>query len=77
MARKSYIANKLGPAVRPTAKAILKAGLRVYDAAEQHLAEAGERLMDLIAEAQEEVRGGAKVTGKSKKSSSPKRRPES
>ena len=39
MAKKSDIAKVLGPAVRPVAKAILKAGLSVYDTAEQHVAE--------------------------------------
>ena len=40
------------------AKAILKAGLSVYDAAEQGVAEARERLRDFVTEVREEMNGG-------------------
>ena len=40
------------------AKTILKAGLSVYDAAEEGVAEARERLMDFVTEVREGMNGG-------------------
>ena len=74
MARKRDSAKALGQAVRPVAKAILKAGLSIYGAAEQSVAEAGERFMDLVAEAREEMNGAVKPKVRSKKAPSRKRR---
>ncbi|HKC94384.1 MAG TPA: DUF5132 domain-containing protein [Nitrospira sp.] len=73
MAKKDDIANTLGPAVRPVAKAIIKAGLSVYDAAEKHVAEAGERLMNFVAEVRKEMNGN--VRHNIKRTSSRQRRP--
>jgi Protein of unknown function (DUF5132) len=67
MAKKSDISKTLGPAVKPLAKAILQAGLSVYDAAEQHVAEARELLMDFVTEVREETNGGVKRKASSKK----------
>jgi hypothetical protein len=73
MAKKDDIAKTLDPAVRPVAKAILKAGLSVYDAAEERIAEAGEQLRNLVAEVRNEMNGGVKPN--TKKTSSRQRRP--
>ena len=70
MAKKGDMAKALGPAVRPVAKAILKAGLSVYDAAEQRVAETREQLMDFVTEVREEMNGGVKRKASRKKTSS-------
>lgn len=75
MAKKSDIVKTLGPAVKPVAKAILKAGLSAYDAAGGHVTEARERLMDLVAEVRKEMNGDVKRHTKSKKRTSSSRRP--
>jgi hypothetical protein len=75
MATKREIAKTLGPAVKPVAKAIVKAGLRVYDAAEERVTEASERLMDLVAEVRKEMNGAVKRKANPKKTTSPRRRP--
>ena len=75
MAKKDDIANTLGPAVKPLAKAILKAGLSVYDAAEQGIAEAREQLTDLVEEAREEMSAGVKRKAAAKKNTSRRGRP--
>jgi hypothetical protein len=63
----------LSPAVKPVAKAILKAGLNLYDAAEEHVTEARDQLRDLITEVRGEMNRGVK--GKAaKKTSSQQRR---
>jgi Protein of unknown function (DUF5132) len=75
MARKREITKALGPAVKPVAKAIVKAGLSLYNAAEKHVVEGRERFMDLISEVRKEMSGGVKRRAKSKKASSHPRRP--
>jgi hypothetical protein len=71
MAKKRKIVKTLGPAVKPVAKAILKAGLSVYDAAEEHVTGAKERLMDLVAEVRKEMNGAVKRQDSAKKTTSP------
>jgi hypothetical protein len=75
MAKRRKIANALGPTVKPVAKAIVKAGLSLYDVAEERVVEARERLMDLISEVRNEMNGGVKRKINSKKVSSRPRRP--
>src|SRR5262249_23996716 len=70
MAKKSDIAKTLGHAVKSVAKAIVKAGLSLYDAAEAHMVEAREGLIDLVSEVSKEMNGGLKRKVKSKKNSS-------
>lgn len=74
MAKKNDIARTLGPAVKPVAKAIVKAGLSLYDVAEEGVAEARERLMDFVSEVRKEMNGGVKRKANSKKASYPRRR---
>jgi len=74
-AKKGDIAKTLGPAVKPVAKAILKAGLSVYDAAEESVAEAREGLMDLLEEVRKEMKGGVKRKAAAKKNTSRRGRP--
>lgn len=45
----------LGSGLRPLAKALVKGGLTIYDAAKEGVAEAGEQLSDLIAETRSEM----------------------
>jgi Protein of unknown function (DUF5132) len=73
MAKKKDFAKALGPAVKPVAKAIVKAGLNLYDAAEERVVEARERLMDLVSEVRKEMNGGVKRKPNSKKASSHRR----
>jgi hypothetical protein len=75
MGKKKEFPKNLGPTVKPVAKAIVKAGLSLYDAAEEHVVEARERLMELISEVRKEMNGGVKRKANSKKSSSHPRRP--
>jgi hypothetical protein len=44
----------LGSALRPLAKALVKNGITVYDSAKELIAEAGEELNDMVAEARAE-----------------------
>ena len=74
MAKKPHSRTTLGPAVKPMAKAILKAGLNLYDAAEEHVAEAREQLRGLIAEVRGEMDGGMKRKVVPKKTSSSQQR---
>ena len=74
MAKRPHSRTTLSPAVKPMAKAILKAGLSLYDAAEEHVAEAREQLTDLIAEVRGEMNGGMKRKVVSKKTSSARQR---
>jgi hypothetical protein len=45
----------LGSALRPLAKAVVKAGITVYDSAKDLVAEAGEEVSDMVAEARDEM----------------------
>ncbi|WP_447984053.1 DUF5132 domain-containing protein [Nitrospira sp. Nam74] len=45
----------LGSALRPLAKAVVKAGVTVYDSAKDFVAEAGEEMSDMVAEARAEM----------------------
>jgi hypothetical protein len=75
MAKKKDFPKNLRPAVKPVAKAIVKAGLSLYDTAEEHVLEAKERLMNLVSEVRKEMNGGVKRKVNSKKASSHPRRP--
>lgn len=50
----------LASGLRPLAKALVKGGLTLYDAAKEGVAEAGEQLNDLVAETRAEMAHGAK-----------------
>ncbi|WP_447983491.1 DUF5132 domain-containing protein [Nitrospira sp. Nam74] len=45
----------LGSALRPLAKVLVKNGITVYDSAKELIAEAGEELNDMVAEARAEM----------------------
>jgi hypothetical protein len=45
----------LASGLRPLAKALVKGGLTIYDAAKEGVAEAGEQLNDLVAETRAEM----------------------
>jgi hypothetical protein len=45
----------LGSSLRPLAKVVVKGGVMVYDALKESVAEAGEQLNDLVAEARSEL----------------------
>ena len=45
----------LGSALRPLAKALVKTGITVYDSAKDLVAEAGEEMSDMVAEARAEI----------------------
>ena len=75
MGKRDDIAHTLGPGIRPVAKAILKAGLNVSDAAEKTVAEARERLTDFVAEVRKEMNPGVKRKASSKKAVSRQGRP--
>jgi hypothetical protein len=75
MAKKRETAKALGPAVKPMAKALVKAGLSLYDAAEEHVVEARQRLMDLVSEVRKETYGGVQRKANSKKAASRSGRP--
>jgi hypothetical protein len=49
----------LAAGMRPLAKAVIKGGIMVYDKGAEALAEAGEQLSDLMAEARSELDGTA------------------
>jgi len=49
----------LASGLRPLAKALVKGGLTLYDAAKEGVAEAGEQLNDLVAETRAEMAQGA------------------
>lgn len=51
----------LASAVKPLAKAIVKAGLLTYRSAEEHVAEATEEFHDLLAEVEAEIKESAKA----------------
>jgi len=51
----------LASGLRPLAKAVIKGGVLVYDAAKEAVAEAGEQLNDLVAEARTELAESAKA----------------
>lgn len=50
----------LASGLRPLAKALVKGGLTIYDAAKEGVAEAGEQLNDLVAETRAEMAQDAK-----------------
>ena len=75
MSKKREFAKNLGPAVKPVAKAIVKAGLSLYDAAEEQVVEARERLRNFVSEVRKEMNGGVKRKANSKKASSHRRGP--
>jgi Protein of unknown function (DUF5132) len=50
----------LASGLRPLAKALVKGGLTIYDAAKEGVAEAGEQLNDLVAETRAEMAHDAK-----------------
>ncbi len=50
----------LANGLRPLAKALVRGGLTLYDAAKEGVAEAGEQLQDLVAETRAEMATGAK-----------------
>lgn len=60
----AMVAPSVIPAVasglRPLAKALVRGGLTLYDAAKEGVAEAGEQLNDLVAETRAEMANGAK-----------------
>lgn len=60
----AMVAPTVFPAVasglRPLAKALVRGGLTLYDAAKEGVAEAGEQLNDLVAETRAEMANGAK-----------------
>lgn len=45
----------VGSALRPLAKALVKGGITVYDSARELIAEAGEEMNDMVAEARAEM----------------------
>lgn len=45
----------VGSALRPLAKALVKSGITVYDSAKELIAEAGEEMNDMVAEARAEM----------------------
>jgi hypothetical protein len=61
----AMVAPAVIPAVasglRPLAKALVRGGLTLYDAAREGVAEAGEQLSDLVAETRAEMANGAKA----------------
>jgi hypothetical protein len=71
----------VGAALRPLTKALVKGGVMAYDAAKESLAEAGEQVNDLIAEARAEIEEGTAGTGgtmtaeTSRKEREPERKP--
>ena len=50
----------LGAGLRPFAKALVKGGVTLYDAAREGIAEAGEQLNDLVAESRAEMETGGR-----------------
>jgi hypothetical protein len=51
----AVVAPALLPALRPLAKAIIKSGIGIYDSVTEGIAETGEQLSDLMAEARAEM----------------------
>jgi hypothetical protein len=51
----------LASGLRPLAKAVIKGGVLVYDAAKEAVAEAGEQFNDLVAEARTELAESGKA----------------
>ncbi len=49
----------LASGLRPLAKALVKGGVTLYDAAKEGIAEAGEQVSDLVAESRAEMGQGA------------------
>ncbi len=52
----------LASGLRPLAKAVVKGGVLVYDAVKETVAEAGEQINDLVAEARTEMAEGPSET---------------
>jgi hypothetical protein len=52
----------LASGLRPLAKALVKGGVTLYDAAREGVAEAGEQLSDLVAETRAEMGNGVRRT---------------
>lgn len=50
----------LASGLRPLAKAVVKGGVTLYDAAKEGVAEAGEQVNDLVAEARAEMENGTR-----------------
>jgi len=50
-------------AARPVAKELIKGGIYLSDKAKEYIAESGEELADLVAEARSEMEAGAKKAG--------------
>jgi hypothetical protein len=74
MGKKREFAKALGPAVKPVAKAIVKAGLSFYEAAEGHAVDMRDGLKNLIAEVRKEMNGTVKAKDNSKKSTRRRRK---
>ncbi|HEU4684377.1 MAG TPA: hypothetical protein VFS39_07735 [Nitrospira sp.] len=53
--KKQHTPNDMPSATRPVAKALIKAGLLVYDAAEKRLTDAGTRLVNFVSEIRSEM----------------------
>jgi hypothetical protein len=73
MGKKKGPAKTLSPTIKPVAKAIVKAGLSLYDAAEERVVEARERLLNLVSEVRKDMNGGVTRKPNSKKASSHRR----
>ena len=62
MARQKKRSTDAAAQLRPIAKNIIKQALRVYDAAKDAFAEAGEQFEDLVHEARAEMKDGKPPT---------------
>ena len=51
----AIVAPAILPALRPLAKAVIKSGIGVYETVSEGIAETGEQLSDLLAEAKAEL----------------------
>ena len=60
MAAAPNVFPALASGLRPLAKALVKGGLTIYDAAKEGVAEAGEQFNDLVAETRAEMAQDAK-----------------
>jgi Protein of unknown function (DUF5132) len=58
------VAPALFAGMRPVAKTVVKGGVYVYDKAREVVAEAGEQMSDIVAEARAELAGSAAAAGR-------------
>jgi len=61
----------VGSALRPLAKALVKNGITVYDSAKELIAEAGEEMNDMVAEARAEMAEESQRSSESSRASHP------